>query len=869
MTGPCVGGGVARADLLPRGDHRVAIAGRLVDAAEHVQRVGLELGRCARDLDPARGRLGIARAERELREIERLLGLVDHRGRQLAECLARLVRAVEQEQCLGAHDDGLDQIGLVVDEIERGVDGLERLVGIADVAQLEPRRADPRHRVVGSQLDHRAIVCERGLDVAAGVGDRGRERDHAGVLAIDALAALDACRGVIELACVERVEAAIEIGGKAVLAGHERDIPRFAPSRLHRYRQRVPSSRPFQHALFALAIAVLGCHTGTRKTLVPDVPTNGDPQARSQFLEAKAKFLEDATTSGVAFERIATDFPNDPIVPWADLYAGIASVKAHDYAKADAQLAKVLAVHTNEGVETKARLYLGIAKNYEGDTTAARELLAHADPAIENDDERTEYLAAVAYSLAAQPDDKALAALAYFDQLWPRSTSIERAVMIGRIAAIVQAASPDALAHAYDQLADRRGPSIAIAGGRLALIAEATGDAAGAAKRRADIAPARVAAGLTRSITETTAGALKTVGGAGEPGLLGAVVPLGSKRENRLAEAAVAGLGLAAGATDGKGVAAIETRAAIDKDAAAAAVDQLASQNVIAIVGPIEGVAVDAAGGRAEGLAVPLISLATTPEQRASGPYVFHIRHSAEARARTLAKLAIGKGVTRFAVFAPDSGYGKAVTAAFSAAVEKAGGTIVKRVSYPKDAKSFAKAAKELGDGFQAVFVPDTAETLALAAPAIAAAGNVPKPMPFPKRVLGGRPILLLSTAEDLTAEFLNSAGHNADGALLAPGFYPDDADPVAKPFLDRFVLAYGHAPGAGEAYAYDAAELVASARSGSRSALASALSTGTLGGVTGTIKFDADHRRADPGVVYTVVEETGGTWAIRVARRE
>jgi len=616
----------------------------------------------------------------------------------------------------------------------------------------------------------------------------------------------------------------------------------------------------------AAVVLAAACHTGTRKTLVPDVPTTGDPEARNRFLEAKAKFLEDAHTSSTEFERIAQDFPADPIVPWADLYAGIASVKAHDYAKADAQLAKVLAVHTNEGVETKARLYLGIAKNYEGDVAAARDLLGHgADRAIENDDERTEYLAAVAYALAA--GEQPLSALPYFDQLWPRSTPTERGVMIGRIAQIVQTAAPDALANAYNALPDRRGPSIAIAGGRLALIFEATGDAAGAAKRRADIAPARQAAGLTATITETTVGALKGAPGAGDPGLLGAVVPLGSKRENRVAEAAVAGLGLAAGATDGKGVAAIETRAATDKDAAASAVDQLAGQNVIAIVGPIEGVAVDAAGARAESSGVPLISLATAPEQRAAGHFVFHIRHSAESRARTLAKLAVAKGVTRFAVFAPDSGYGKAVTTAFADAVQKAGGSIVKRVTYPKDAKSFAKPAKELGDGWQAVFVPDSADTLALAAPAIAAAGNVPKPMPFPKKVLGGRPILLLSTAEDLTADFLTAAGHDAAGALLAPGFYPDDADPAIKPFLDRFVVAYGHAPGAGEAYAYDAAELVASARGGSRNALAAALASSTLAGVTGTIKFDADHRRADPGVVYTVVEETGGTWAIRTLK--
>ena len=245
---------------------------------------------------------------------------------------------------------------------------------------------------------------------------------------------------------------------------------------------------------------------------------------------------------------------------------------------------------------------------------------------------------------------------------------------------------------------------------------------------------------------------------------------------------------------------------------------------------------------------------------------MFHIRHSAEARARVLAQRAIAKGITKFAVFAPDNGYGKAVTAAFVEAVEKGGGTIVKKVTYPKDTKSFASKVKELGDGWQGIFVPDNAENLALAAPAIAAGGNIPKPLPFPKKVLGGRPVLLLSTAEDLSNDFLNSAGHNAEGALLAPGFYADDADPASKPFIDRFVMAYGHTPGAGEAYAYDAAQLVASAGATGRNGLATALAQSQLLGVTGDIKFDADHHRSDPGVIYTVLQETTG-FAIRVAK--
>jgi ABC-type branched-subunit amino acid transport system substrate-binding protein len=208
------------------------------------------------------------------------------------------------------------------------------------------------------------------------------------------------------------------------------------------------------------------------------------------------------------------------------------------------------------------------------------------------------------------------------------------------------------------------------------------------------------------------------------------------------------------------------------------------------------------------------------------------------------------------------------VTAAFADAIQKGGGTITRTVTYPKDSKSFAGKAKELGrDGWDAVFVPDTADKLALAAPAIAAAGNVPKAMPFPKKVLGGRPVMLLSTAEDLTNDFLTSAGRHAEGALFAPGFYPDEADPLTKPFIDKFVAAYGHLPGAGEAYAYDAAQLVVAGGSGDRNALAAAIAKGQLAGVTGVISFDSDHHRSDAGVVYTVVEETGSVFAIRTAK--
>ncbi len=616
-----------------------------------------------------------------------------------------------------------------------------------------------------------------------------------------------------------------------------------------------------KHGLVVLLFLLAACPHGHRHTLVPDVPTSGNATARARFQDARAKFLRDGS-EGQEFEQIVQDFPQDPIVPFAQLYAGMASLKARDFAAADRQFTPVTDA-PDAGLALRGRMFLGITKNYEGDAATARRLLAGTDKAIENDDERTEWLAAVAYSTAA--GDKPLSALPVFDQLWDRVTPAERAVILARVEDLVAAADPNTLARIYDELADRRGPSIAIVGSRLILIAEAAGDAGRGSKLRVDLKPVRAAIGLPETITSAQVGGAASANG--NPGLVGAVIPIGSRKESRVAEAAIAGLSLAAGAPTGKGVAAIETRKAVDQSEAAAAVDDLASKNVVAIIGPIEGASVDAAAARAGDHQLPLISLATAPEQRATGAFVFHVRHSAEARARTLAQRALAKGIKTFAVLAPNNGYGKAVSAAFKDAVEKGGGTVVKTVTYAKDTKSFAEPAAQLGtSGWQAVFVPDEADVLGLIAPALAATGNLARPLPFPKKVIGGRPIMLLSTAEDLNDQYLVNAGRHSEGALLAPGFYPDDDDPKQKPFVDAYRMAYGHAPAATDAYAYDAAQLVAAGAGGGRSGLAQTLATGQLAGVTGAITFDKDHRRADPGVIYTVVQETGGVFAIHVA---
>jgi branched-chain amino acid transport system substrate-binding protein len=591
--------------------------------------------------------------------------------------------------------------------------------------------------------------------------------------------------------------------------------------------------------------------------MTPDYPRTGDALARTRFHEARARFLKDQRASA-EFAQIIEDYPDDPIVPWAQLYAGMSALKERKLDEAAAAFEGVIDADRGPGLTLRAELFLGITRNYQGDTARAVELLRRSERAVEGDAERTEYLAALAYATAA--GDQPLGSLSLFDQLWKRVGATERALIVARVEEVVAGADPKVLARGIDQLDDRRGPAMAAVASRLAMLADEQGRAADARRLRELAEPARLAVGLPRTIVAVAPAS----GGAGVPGLVGAVLPYGGKAQ-QIAESAGAGLGLAAGAATGKGAAAVEVRAAEDPDAAVLAIENLAKANVVAVVlGVSDGAAVDAAAARAESLGLPLLTLHPQPDRRATGRYVFHMWHSAVQRARILARRALAKGVKEFAVLAPDSPYGRGVTAAFVAELEAGGGAVVKTVTYPTTTKSFKPFTDKLGDRWKGVFIPDNAGMLALSVPALAASGHMPAPVGT-KKLRGSRPVLLVSTAEGLDGRYMAEAGRYSEGALLAPGYFPDDSDPASKQFLDDFIAAYGRAPKQNEAYAYDAAALAA-ASAGGRAALAAALAGGTLTGLTGTIRFDAGHLRADDGVVYTVVAD-GGVYAVRIAR--
>lgn len=600
--------------------------------------------------------------------------------------------------------------------------------------------------------------------------------------------------------------------------------------------------------LCALLCALTGCPRGTRKTLVPELPNSGDPEAKDRFVSARASFLRDGG-SGEELVAIARDYPDDPIAPFAQLYAGQAFVKARDYAAAEAPLREVVESDADERLRLRAQLFLGLALNYRGDHEAALPLLRKGEKALDGDQERGELLAALAESHAAGP--LPLDALPAYDDWYRVATPIEKSYIASRVEQLVAAAGDAAVRQAWEAVQDDKGPSKASLILRVAAQREAAGQLEDARELRAKSVGLRAKIGLP-------AVAVATVAPASDPGLVGAILPLGGK-QNRVGEAAAIGLALAAGAGDGKGSVIVDVRSAQNAQEAGAAFDELVRANAVAVIGPVEGAAVDAVAASAGAAGVSLLSLASRPEERASGRYVFHVMHSAEARARALARRAYARGARKFAVLAPDSGYGRAVTAAFTAELQRLGASVVSEQSYPAETKSFTSVVKKLSGSWQAVFVPEQADKLELIAPALAAAGLVPRPF-GEKKAPGGRPVLLLSTAEGLKEGYATDAGRNSLGAMLAPGFYPDLDDPVARGFIERFTAANGHSPGAIDAYAYDSAQLVAATGAGSRGQVADGLPGLRLAGVTGELAFDANHRRSDDGVLYTVVPAADGS---------
>ncbi|MDY0000675.1 MAG: ABC transporter substrate-binding protein [Polyangia bacterium] len=346
---------------------------------------------------------------------------------------------------------------------------------------------------------------------------------------------------------------------------------------------------------------------------------------------------------------------------------------------------------------------------------------------------------------------------------------------------------------------------------------------------------------------------------AGLPDHFGALVPLTGPlramgREILRGMLLASGLvGRAMGAT-----ASIEVRDSETDPAGGAR--ELIHAGVLAIIGVPSSAGARKAGPTCQRAGVPLITGADGHGVPALGSHVFRGVHAPATRARALAihlSRARPKGLV--AVVHPESAYGRRTAEAFVQEATRLGLTVSQRVSYPaRETNLYPRFRPLQPDRLDAVFVAESALRLEIVAPQLALAGLGPSPKPqlVPKGRRGAeaRPLLLLSTAEGLRERLVKNVAQAVEGAVLAPGFFPDLQDPSMSAFVAAYRLAYGHLPGRYAALGYlwvlELRSLMVNRAKG-RVSLRGAL--GAFRGQDHARIFDDQGERVDPPRLYHV----------------
>jgi ABC-type branched-subunit amino acid transport system substrate-binding protein len=409
-----------------------------------------------------------------------------------------------------------------------------------------------------------------------------------------------------------------------------------------------------------------------------------------------------------------------------------------------------------------------------------------------------------------------------------------------------------------------------------------------------------------------------------EPGArvtIGAALPL-SGRLKAIGEGGRDAVRLAAGELDERAdpriqIAVRDTQG--DAAGAAKAVEDLVlGDGAIAIVGPLIRSEATAAAEKAQELGVPLVALTSDRQVTSAGAYVFHAGLSPEDEMDALVSHAMDElRLTTFAVLHPRIEYGERMLQLFRERVKEKGGTIRAIESYEaeettftepiqrlvqrdapaeradyrsaiakcKDARdSYRKARCEREERenlppiieFDAIFIPDGHEKIALIAPAVVAEDIIverdPTRLKQIEKTLGREvePITLLGTSAWNSPELAKKAGRAVESAIFADAYFDAATeDEITSAFVAGFRKHFGRRPQHQDALLYDATRFIVDLLAAERPATTNELRNAMhelrgFRGVTGEISF-ADGTQARRKLKILTIEKQ----AIREVRRD
>lgn len=229
---------------------------------------------------------------------------------------------------------------------------------------------------------------------------------------------------------------------------------------------------------------------------------------------------------------------------------------------------------------------------------------------------------------------------------------------------------------------------------------------------------------------------------------------------------------------------------------------------ILALLGPLTSADAQAAAQAAQTAGIPLIALSQKLKLTEAGPLIFQIFLTPRLQVRDLLRYTLGKrGLSRYAIFAPDSAYGRTLARVFGEEVVAQGGILATQASYPPDTRDFTLALSPLltafqpgtagSPSFEALFVPDDAATVG-ALKTQAAQNPLGKVQFLGTNLAKPRKGSTVSTIQAL------------EGILFPDAFFIKDSSPGVQTFVTAYRQRYGAEPDYLAAQGYMAVRLLA-----------------------------------------------------------
>ncbi|MBI4746605.1 MAG: penicillin-binding protein activator [Deltaproteobacteria bacterium] len=275
------------------------------------------------------------------------------------------------------------------------------------------------------------------------------------------------------------------------------------------------------------------------------------------------------------------------------------------------------------------------------------------------------------------------------------------------------------------------------------------------------------------------------------------------------------------------------------------AVNELNTDGVDVIIGPILATTADAAAKKAQELKIPIITMTQKEGITGIGGWVFRNGMTNAAQVKGLVDYASRRGVEKVAVLYPDNPFGRELTAVFTAEIVKRGGEVVASEGYKEGQTDFGTEIKALVGpeflekmrayteekekefkeaekskamptptseseiepveemerpmpDFDAVFIPDYADRVGLIVPQLA--------------FYDVRDVRLLGISGWNSPKLINMAGDFlSDDVMIVDGFFSGSSRPQVVDFVGAYRKIFGEEPGIVEALAYDTMGIVLS----------------------------------------------------------